>query len=146
MTNTTERPLTTTTYRTPASLMIGGLLYTAGGIVYAAKRPDPSPRWFGFHEVFHALTLVGFLLATFGFARMFARTRDEFFYWIAVAAVMGPIGRWIDQTGSYAAVTLVAGMAPIVAALALLVLWRPASPGRSTGAAVAASDLGATQS
>ncbi len=42
-------------------LVVGGLLYSAGGIVYAAKRPDPSPRWFGFHEVFHALTLGGFL-------------------------------------------------------------------------------------
>ena len=70
----------------------------------------------------------------------------SFVAWIAVAAVMGPIGRWIDHTGSYAAVTLIAGMAPIVAALALLVLWRPASPGRTSGAAVAVSDLRTTQS
>ena len=28
-------------------------LYSAGGIVYGLKRPDPAPRWFGFHEVFH---------------------------------------------------------------------------------------------
>ncbi|MGH8970158.1 MAG: PAQR family membrane homeostasis protein TrhA [Actinomycetes bacterium] len=41
-------------------LAVGGLLYSLGGIVYAAKRPDPSPRWFGFHEVFHALTLAAF--------------------------------------------------------------------------------------
>ncbi|HVE74205.1 MAG TPA: hemolysin III family protein [Mycobacteriales bacterium] len=41
-------------------LLVGGLLYTAGGIVYALRRPDPSPRWFGFHEVFHALTVVAF--------------------------------------------------------------------------------------
>ena len=41
-------------------LVAGGLLYTAGGIVYARKRPDPSPAWFGFHEVFHALTLAAF--------------------------------------------------------------------------------------
>ncbi len=41
-------------------LAIGGLLYTAGGVVYALKRPNPSPRWFGFHEVFHALTLAAF--------------------------------------------------------------------------------------
>lgn len=38
-------------------LAIGGGLYSAGGVVYALKRPNPSPRWFGFHEVFHALTL-----------------------------------------------------------------------------------------
>jgi hemolysin III len=38
-------------------LAIGGGLYSVGAIVYALKRPNPSPRWFGFHEVFHALTL-----------------------------------------------------------------------------------------
>ncbi len=42
-------------------LAIGGAAYTAGGIVYAIKRPNPSPRWFGFHEVFHALTLIAFV-------------------------------------------------------------------------------------
>ena len=54
-------------------IIIGGLLYSAGAIVYALKRPDPSPRWFGFHEIFHACTLAGFLthhvgvwLAAFG--------------------------------------------------------------------------------
>ncbi|GAA4970777.1 PAQR family membrane homeostasis protein TrhA [Kineococcus glutinatus] len=41
-------------------LLAGGLAYTAGAVVYGTKRPDPSPRWFGFHEVFHALTVVGF--------------------------------------------------------------------------------------
>ncbi len=51
----------------------------------------------------------------------------SFVAWIAVAAVMGPIGRWIDQTGSYAAVTLLAGLAPVVAALALSALWRPSN-------------------
>lgn len=38
----------------------GGVLYTAGGIIYGLRRPNPSPRWFGFHEVFHALTVGGF--------------------------------------------------------------------------------------
>jgi hemolysin III len=54
-------------------IIAGGLAYTAGAIVYALKRPNPSPRWFGFHEVFHAFTLAGFLshhvgiwLAAFG--------------------------------------------------------------------------------
>jgi hemolysin III len=41
-------------------VIAGGLLYTAGALVYALKRPDPSPRWFGFHEVFHALTIAAF--------------------------------------------------------------------------------------
>ncbi|MFF0191302.1 hemolysin III family protein [Streptomyces sp. NPDC005244] len=41
-------------------IVAGGLLYSAGAVVYALKRPDPSPRWFGFHEVFHALTIAAF--------------------------------------------------------------------------------------
>ena len=41
-------------------VIVGGLFYTAGAVVYARKRPDPSPRWFGFHEVFHAFTLAAF--------------------------------------------------------------------------------------
>ena len=40
----------------------GGLLYVAGGIVYGAKRPDPWPKAFGFHEVFHTLTVLGYTL------------------------------------------------------------------------------------
>jgi hemolysin III len=39
-------------------LAAGGLAYTAGAAVYAIKRPDPSPRVFGHHEVFHTLTIV----------------------------------------------------------------------------------------
>ncbi|HEX8123905.1 MAG TPA: hemolysin III family protein [Solirubrobacteraceae bacterium] len=38
-------------------LAVGGVLYTAGAIVYAGKRPDPWPRTFGFHEVFHAFVI-----------------------------------------------------------------------------------------
>ena len=38
----------------------GGLLYTVGGVVYGLKRPNPSPRWFGFHEVFHSFTVLAF--------------------------------------------------------------------------------------
>jgi hemolysin III len=41
-------------------LLAGGLCYTLGAIVYARKHPDPSPRWFGFHEVFHSFTLAAF--------------------------------------------------------------------------------------
>jgi hemolysin III len=39
-------------------LAIGGLAYTVGAVVYARRRPDPVPAVFGYHEVFHALTLV----------------------------------------------------------------------------------------
>ncbi|MFV0128086.1 PAQR family membrane homeostasis protein TrhA [Streptomyces sp. HMX112] len=41
-------------------VVTGGLLYSVGGVVYGLKRPNPSPRWFGFHEVFHSLTLAAF--------------------------------------------------------------------------------------
>lgn len=40
---------------------VGGLLYSAGGLVYGLRRPDPSPRWFGFHEVFHACTVAAYV-------------------------------------------------------------------------------------
>ena len=43
-----------------ALIAVGGLLYSIGAVVYATKRPNPSPRWFGFHEVFHALTIGAF--------------------------------------------------------------------------------------
>lgn len=41
-------------------VLIGGLAYVLGAVVYGIKRPNPSPRYFGFHEVFHVLTVVGF--------------------------------------------------------------------------------------
>jgi hemolysin III len=41
-------------------IAVGGLLYTLGAVVYGTKRPNPSPRWFGFHEIFHTLTVAAF--------------------------------------------------------------------------------------
>jgi hemolysin III len=38
-------------------LLAGGVLYSAGAAVYAARRPDPWPRTFGFHELFHAFVI-----------------------------------------------------------------------------------------
>jgi hemolysin III len=40
--------------------VVGGVLYTAGAIVYGTKRPNSFPRWIGFREVFHALTVAAF--------------------------------------------------------------------------------------
>jgi hemolysin III len=50
-----------TTFAVVALLAAGGLMYTAGGVVYGLQRPNPSTQWFGFHEVFHLLTVVAFL-------------------------------------------------------------------------------------
>ena len=37
---------------------VGGLLYTVGAVVYATQRPDPNPRVFGYHEVFHLFVIL----------------------------------------------------------------------------------------
>lgn len=42
-----------------ALLLLGGGLYTTGALVYARRRPDPFPRVFGFHEVFHLFVIAG---------------------------------------------------------------------------------------
>lgn len=42
-------------------VIIGGLLYTGGAIVYGMKRPNPWPGHFGFHEIFHVCTVLAFL-------------------------------------------------------------------------------------
>jgi hemolysin III len=42
-------------------VILGGIAYTAGAIVYGMKRPNPVPGVFGFHEIFHVFTVVAFL-------------------------------------------------------------------------------------
>jgi hemolysin III len=42
-------------------IALGGLLYSAGGIIYALKKPNFSTTWFGFHELFHAFTAAAFI-------------------------------------------------------------------------------------
>ena len=42
-------------------LAVGGACYSVGAGVYAAQRPDPWPAVFGYHEVFHALVVLGAL-------------------------------------------------------------------------------------
>ncbi|MDR0436419.1 MAG: hemolysin III family protein, partial [Propionibacteriaceae bacterium] len=46
----------------PILLLLGGIVYTMGAVVYAKQRPDPAPRWFGYHEVFHACTVIAAVL------------------------------------------------------------------------------------
>ena len=47
-------------------LIVGGGLYTLGAFVYGFKKPDPWPTWFGFHEVFHSLTIAAFIVHYIG--------------------------------------------------------------------------------
>ena len=55
-------------------MCLGGLLYTTGAVVYGTRKPDPSPRWFGYHEVFHALTIAAWLAFYVGIAVSLARS------------------------------------------------------------------------
>jgi hemolysin III len=42
-------------------VILGGLAYSVGAVIYGLKRPNPVPGVFGFHEIFHVLTVVAFL-------------------------------------------------------------------------------------
>jgi hemolysin III len=42
-------------------VIVGGLLYTGGAVIYAMKKPNPWPGHFGFHEIFHVCTVLAFL-------------------------------------------------------------------------------------
>ncbi|WP_278256763.1 hemolysin III family protein [Nocardioides convexus] len=42
-------------------IAVGGALYTLGGLVYGFQWPNPSPRVFGFHEIFHGFTIAAFV-------------------------------------------------------------------------------------
>lgn len=43
-------------------IAVGGGLYTLGAVVYGTKHPNPFPKWFGFHEIFHAFTVAAFVV------------------------------------------------------------------------------------
>ena len=47
-------------------LVVGGLLYTLGAIVYGFKKPNPWPNWFGFHEIFHSFTIAALVVHYIG--------------------------------------------------------------------------------
>jgi hemolysin III len=41
-------------------IVAGGILYISGAVVYGLRKPDPSPKWFGFHEIFHSATVLAY--------------------------------------------------------------------------------------
>ncbi len=43
-------------------LLAGGVLYTSGAIIVGIQRPNPSPTWFGYHELFHVLVILAVAL------------------------------------------------------------------------------------
>ncbi|MGH3471630.1 MAG: PAQR family membrane homeostasis protein TrhA [Nocardioidaceae bacterium] len=51
-------------------IIVGGALYTLGAVVYGLKRPNPAPRWFGFHEVFHSFTVAAFTVHYIGISML----------------------------------------------------------------------------
>jgi hemolysin III len=53
-------------------LLIGGVLYSLGAVAYATKRPNPWPRTFGFHEVFHTLVIAAALVHFIAIAAVIA--------------------------------------------------------------------------
>ena len=53
-----------------ALLVVGGLVYSLGALVYGRRRPDPVPAVFGYHEVFHALVLLAGLIFYAAVARV----------------------------------------------------------------------------
>ena len=57
-------------------LAAGGILYTVGAVIYALRRPDPWPRIFGFHEIFHIFVVAGsaaFLIVIWGWVVPFTQ-------------------------------------------------------------------------
>ena len=40
-------------------VLMGGLFYTIGAVIYAVKLPNPWPNFFGFHEIFHIFVILG---------------------------------------------------------------------------------------
>lgn len=54
-------------------IIVGGGLYSLGGVVYGFKRPNPLPRYFGFHEVFHTFTIAAFVVHYVGVSMIMYR-------------------------------------------------------------------------
>ena len=56
-------------------IVVGGGLYTLGAVAYGLKWPNPWPRWYGFHEVFHTLTIAAFVVHYVGLSLLVYQQR-----------------------------------------------------------------------
>ena len=72
----------------------GGLLYTVGAVIYALRRPDPSPTVFGYHEIFHLLVIAAAGLAVRGHRVLGTARAAEAGPWGELGAVVALIGAW----------------------------------------------------
>ena len=48
-------------FRTLLWLLLGGVFYSLGAVIYGLKKPNLIPRWLGFHEIFHVFIILGSL-------------------------------------------------------------------------------------
>jgi hemolysin III len=51
-------------------LLMGGIVYSLGAVVYATRKPDPAPATFGYHEIFHALVIAAGAIFYIAIARV----------------------------------------------------------------------------
>ncbi|WP_375002512.1 hemolysin III family protein [Aeromicrobium sp. CTD01-1L150] len=56
-------------------MIVGGGLYTLGALAYGFKWPNPWPRWYGFHEIFHTLTIAAFVVHYVGVSLLAYQSR-----------------------------------------------------------------------
>jgi hemolysin III len=58
----------------PWLLVAGGIAYSIGGLIYAVRWPDPNPKLFGYHEIFHMLVIIASALH---FAAIYTLVQDR---------------------------------------------------------------------
>jgi hypothetical protein len=106
-------------------VIVGGLLYTAGAVVYARRRPDPVPHVFGYHELFHVLTLGG-VTCHYAAIAFFVLPRAEYLArrGAALLHLVNPVGEGVNRA-------LCRHDQPHEQLIHLLDRWRDPRPARS---------------
>ena len=78
--------------------LVGGVLYSAGATIYAARRPNPWPKTFGFHEIFHALVIAAALVHFIAMAGVGRAARRRLVAW-ALARAGSSVDRALPSGG-----------------------------------------------